>query len=204
MLPHAAPRRPEELEQLKSIWRSPSGWRIVTDVNNTVVGLLYLGTALLFFLLAGLLALLMRSQLALPQNRLVGPDLYNQLFTVHGTTMMFLFAVPAMEAVSVYLLPNMQAARDLPFRGPDLARGERGALRRRRRFDRARKPGPAPRGARRGATRVHGDRPRCADRRPCRRCPGSVADGPAATPNQLRRPSQPSLHSRRCSSPASS
>ncbi|HEX2726474.1 MAG TPA: cbb3-type cytochrome c oxidase subunit I, partial [Beijerinckiaceae bacterium] len=71
--------------------------------------------ALLFFLLAGLLALLMRSQLAVPQNRLVGPDLYNQLFTVHGTTMMFLFAVPAMEAVSVYLLPNMQAARDLPF-----------------------------------------------------------------------------------------
>jgi cytochrome c oxidase subunit I+III len=61
------------------------------------------------------LALIMRTQLALPSGELVGPDLYNQLFTMHGTTMMFLFAVPAVEAISVYLLPNMQAARDLPF-----------------------------------------------------------------------------------------
>jgi cytochrome c oxidase subunit I+III len=114
-LPHSAPRPPHELAELKRIWRSPSGWRIVTDVNNTVIGLLYLGTAMLFFVLAGLVALVMRTQLAVPQNQLVGPDLYNQLFTMHGTTMMFLFAVPAVEAVSVYLLPNMQAARDLPF-----------------------------------------------------------------------------------------
>ena len=72
-------------------------------------------TAFLFFILAGILALIMRTQLARPEGALVGHDLYNQLFTMHGTVMMFLFAVPAVEAASVYLLPNMQAARDLPF-----------------------------------------------------------------------------------------
>jgi len=114
-LPNPAPRPPEELDQLKRIWRSPRGLAFVTDVNNTVIGLLYIGTALLFFLLAGVLALMMRGQLAVPESRLVDAALYNQLFTMHGTVMMFLFAVPAVEAVSVYLLPNMQAARDLPF-----------------------------------------------------------------------------------------
>ncbi|MDQ3561199.1 MAG: cbb3-type cytochrome c oxidase subunit I, partial [Pseudomonadota bacterium] len=115
VLPNPTPRPPEELEQLKRIWASPKGWRIITDVNNTVVGLAYVGTALLFFILAGILALIMRAQLARPESDLVGHDLYNQLFTMHGTVMMFLFAVPAVEAASVYLLPNMQAARDLPF-----------------------------------------------------------------------------------------
>ncbi|HUF80633.1 MAG TPA: cbb3-type cytochrome c oxidase subunit I, partial [Burkholderiales bacterium] len=57
----------------------------------------------------------MRTQLAVPENDLVGPTLYNQLFTMHGTMMMFLFAVPAMEAMGVLLLPNMLGARDLPF-----------------------------------------------------------------------------------------
>jgi cytochrome c oxidase subunit I+III len=57
----------------------------------------------------------MRTQLAVPDNDLVSANLYNQLFTMHGTIMMFLFAVPAVEAMGVYLLPNIQAARDLPF-----------------------------------------------------------------------------------------
>ncbi len=113
--PNAVPRPPGELEELKRIWASPKGFAIVTDVNNTNVGLWYVGTALLFFILAGILALIMRTQLALPESNLVGHDFYNQLFTMHGTVMMFLFAVPAVEAASVYLLPNMQAARDLPF-----------------------------------------------------------------------------------------
>ncbi len=80
----------------------------------------YVGTALLFFVFAGVLALLMRTQLAVPDNDLIGPDLYNQLFTMHGTVMMFLFAVPAVEAMGVLLLPNMLGARDLPF--PRLSR----------------------------------------------------------------------------------
>src|SRR5688500_11036575 len=57
----------------------------------------------------------MRTQLALPDNDFIGPQLYNQLFTMHGTVMMFLFAVPAMEAMGILLLPNMLGARDLPF-----------------------------------------------------------------------------------------
>jgi cytochrome c oxidase subunit I+III len=62
--PNAVPRPPGELEELKRIWASPKGFAIVTDVNNTNVGLWYVGTALLFFILAGILALIMRTQLA--------------------------------------------------------------------------------------------------------------------------------------------
>ncbi len=114
-LPSPTPRPPGEGEELARIWATPRGWRKITAVNNTVIGLLYIGAAFLFFILAGLLALVMRMQLAVPDNHLVGQELYNQIFTVHGTTMMFLFAVPAVEALGVLLLPQMLAARDLPF-----------------------------------------------------------------------------------------
>jgi cytochrome c oxidase subunit I+III len=88
---------------------------VLSAVNNTTVGLWYIGAALLFMILGGILALLMRLQLAVPENRLVDHDLYNQLFTMHGSVMMFLFAVPVIEAIAVLLLPAMQGARDLPF-----------------------------------------------------------------------------------------
>jgi cytochrome c oxidase subunit I+III len=114
-LPNALPRPLGELEALKSVWRVPGGWRIVTAVNNTVVGYFYIGTAFLFFLLAGILALLMRLQLAVPSNTFLGQETYNQIFTMHGTVMMFLFAVPAVEAMGILLLPQMLGARDLPF-----------------------------------------------------------------------------------------
>ena len=70
---------------------------------------------MLFFVLAGILSLLMRTQLALPLNGFLEQETYNQLFTMHGTIMMFLFAVPAVEALGVLLLPQMLGARDLPF-----------------------------------------------------------------------------------------
>ena len=57
----------------------------------------------------------MRMQLARPENTLLGPDLYNQIFTMHGTTMMFLFAVPVMEAIGVYLVPLMVGTRNIAF-----------------------------------------------------------------------------------------
>ncbi|MCB1674778.1 MAG: cytochrome c oxidase subunit I [Halioglobus sp.] len=114
-LPNTLPRPEGEAQELLRIWATPRGWRLPSAVNNTVIGLLYVGAAFMFFVLAGLLALVMRSQLALPDNDLVSQGLYNQLFTVHGTTMMFLFAVPAVEALGVILLPQMLAARDLPF-----------------------------------------------------------------------------------------
>ncbi|HEX7061187.1 MAG TPA: cytochrome c oxidase subunit I, partial [Woeseiaceae bacterium] len=114
-LPNPTPRPKGELDELERAWATPKGWRILSAVNNTVIGVFYIGAAFMFFLIAGLLALLMRTQLAVPDNDFMGQALYNQMFTVHGTTMMFLFAVPAVEALGVMLLPQMLAARDLPF-----------------------------------------------------------------------------------------
>jgi cytochrome c oxidase subunit 1 len=54
-------------------------------------------------------------QLAMPNNHFIGPDLYNQIFTVHGTMMMFLFAVPVMEAMGIYLVPLMIGTRNIAF-----------------------------------------------------------------------------------------
>ena len=114
-LPDTRPRPDGELEELERVWEKPKGWRTISVVNNDYVGSWYVGAALLFFVLAGCLALLMRLQLAQPQSEIFGPETYNQLFTMHGTIMMFLFAVPAVEAMGVLLLPQMFAARDLPF-----------------------------------------------------------------------------------------
>ncbi|MDQ3025892.1 MAG: cytochrome c oxidase subunit I [Pseudomonadota bacterium] len=114
-LPNPLPRPPDELEQLRKVWALPKGIRILTEYNNTVIGALYVATAFVFFVLGGILALLMRAQLSVPENNLVSPALYNQLFTMHGTVMMFLFAVPAVEAMGILLLPNMLGARDMPF-----------------------------------------------------------------------------------------
>jgi cytochrome c oxidase subunit I+III len=84
-------------------------------VNNTVVGLWYIAVTLVFFLFGGILALLMRAQLAVPDNTVLAADRYNQIFTVHGSVMMFLFAIPIFEAVSIAFLPAMIGARELPF-----------------------------------------------------------------------------------------
>ncbi len=114
-LPNPLPRPEGEFERLKAVWQPPRGLRFLTVYNNNYIGVMYVATAFLFFLLAGVLALLMRAQLAVPENDLLTPDTYNQFFTMHGTVMMFLFAVPAVEAMGVLLLPNMLGARDLPF-----------------------------------------------------------------------------------------
>jgi len=113
--PTKAPRPEGELEELKQIWCAPKGAEYLTAVNNNYIGLYYLGGAFLFFVLAGILALLIRTQLALPLNGFLGEETYDQIFTMHGTVMMFLFAVPAVEAIGIALLPQMLAARDLPF-----------------------------------------------------------------------------------------
>ncbi|HUG46618.1 MAG TPA: cbb3-type cytochrome c oxidase subunit I [Sphingomicrobium sp.] len=108
--------RPDsEVEELDRIWEAPRGWAFLTVVNNNYIGVFYIGAAFLFFLLAGVLALLIRTQLALPLNGILSQEIYNQVFTMHGTVMMFLFAVPMMEALGILLLPQMLAARDLPF-----------------------------------------------------------------------------------------
>jgi cytochrome c oxidase subunit I+III len=109
------PRPGGELERLRAAWAPPAGWRRIGSVNNVFIGKLYIATAFLFLLLGGVLALLMRAQLAAPSQTLIGAPAFQQLFTMHGTVMMFLFAVPMVEAIAVYLLPNMLGARDLPF-----------------------------------------------------------------------------------------
>ena len=107
-------RRGQE-ERLMRAWKTPEGWRYWSAVNNTEVGVWYTATAFLFFLFGGVLALLIRIQLAVPGNDFVSADMYNQIFTVHGSVMMFLFAIPVFESIAVIFLPQMLGARDLPF-----------------------------------------------------------------------------------------
>jgi len=102
--------------QLADTWYVPRGiigWFSVAD--HKTIGRRYIITAFCFFVFAGVLAALMRLQLAVPNNHFLGPDLYNQIFTVHGTMMMFLFAVPVMEALGVYLVPLMIGTRNIAF-----------------------------------------------------------------------------------------
>jgi cytochrome c oxidase subunit I+III len=107
--------RRSQVERLIRTWKTPEGWRYWSSVNNSDVGIWYMGMAFFFFLFAGVLALLMRIQLAIPGNDFLSAEVYNQAFTVHGSVMMFLFAIPIFEAIAVLLLPQMLAARDLPF-----------------------------------------------------------------------------------------
>ena len=104
-----------EEKRLARVWARPAGWGYFSDVNNSVVGLWYIAAAFAFMLFGGALALIIRLQLAVPDNGLISAETYNQLFTLHGTVMMFLFAVPIFEAVAILILPSMLGARDLPF-----------------------------------------------------------------------------------------
>src|SRR3954451_24996536 len=102
--------------RLTRTWRTgPSLIARLSSVDHKVVGRRYILTAFFFLCLGGLSAVAMRLQLARPEAKLLGPDLYNQLFTMHGTTMMFLFAVPVMEAFAVYLVPLMVGTRNIAF-----------------------------------------------------------------------------------------
>lgn len=113
--PYDKARDEAQRARLLDVWKKPTGWRGVSAVNNSHVGKWYLLTSFSFFVFAGILALLIRVQLAVPDNPLFSQSLYNQLFTLHGTAMMFLFAVPIFEAVAIIILPEILGARDLPF-----------------------------------------------------------------------------------------
>jgi cytochrome c oxidase subunit 1 len=103
-------------KQLSETWKTQGGfYGWLSTVDHKRIGHRYVVTAFIFLVLAGLAALVMRLQLASPEAGRVGPDLYNQLFTMHGTTMMFLFAVPVMEAFAVYLVPLMIGTRNVAF-----------------------------------------------------------------------------------------
>jgi cytochrome c oxidase subunit I len=102
--------------RLERTWRRPPGflgW--LATVDHKEIGRRYIVTALIFLALGGALALLMRLQLARPDNALIGASRFNELFTMHGSTMMFLFAVPVMEGVAVYIIPLMLGTRSTGF-----------------------------------------------------------------------------------------
>jgi cytochrome c oxidase subunit 1/cytochrome c oxidase subunit I+III len=92
-----------------------SAFSWVGTVDHKRIGILYLFTALFFFAVGGTEALIMRLQLARPNNTLVGPDTFNQLFTMHGTTMIFLVVMPTLVGFGNYFVPLMIGARDMAF-----------------------------------------------------------------------------------------
>jgi cytochrome c oxidase subunit I+III len=101
---------------LHQTWTTPSGWwGALTTVDHKIIGRRYIFTAFVFLALGGVLSILIRLQLAQPEARVLGPDRYNQIFTMHGANMMFLFAVPVMEAMAVYLVPLMVGTRNIAF-----------------------------------------------------------------------------------------
>jgi len=108
--------RPRVGAALEDTWATPAGlWGALSTVDHKIIGRRYIFTAFVFLALGGVLAALMRLQLARPEARLIGPDRYNQIFTMHGANMMFLFAVPVMEAMAVYLVPLMVGTRNIAF-----------------------------------------------------------------------------------------
>ena len=90
-----------------------SSW--LTTVDHKRIGILYILTSLLFFVAGGIVALLMRSQLARPNEHVFTRDTYDQLFTIHGTTMIFLVVVPVFAGLGNFLVPLMIGARDMAF-----------------------------------------------------------------------------------------
>ena len=87
----------------------------VTTVDHKKIGIMYILMSLVFLVIAGCEALLMRWQLFYPRNDFLGPDTFNQLFTMHGTTMVFFVGMPILIGIGNYLVPLMIGARDMAF-----------------------------------------------------------------------------------------
>ncbi len=102
--------------RLTEAWSGPPGvGGALSVVNHKALGRRFMVTALVFFLIGGLEAVAMRLQLALPGMQVLGPEKYNQFFTMHGSTMMFLFVVPFLEGLAMYVVPLMIGTRDMAF-----------------------------------------------------------------------------------------
>src|SRR5919198_3405487 len=99
--------------RVPSFWDAVWSW--LTTVDAKRIGILYGLSAFIFFLIAGLEAMIMRVQLYQPNERLVSSDLFNQLFTMHGTTMIFLVIMPLGAAFFNFIVPLMVGARDVAF-----------------------------------------------------------------------------------------
>ena len=102
--------------RLHEIWETRAGWLgTLSSVDHKTIGKRYLVTAFVFLVLGGVEAAVMRLQLAQPNQAVLTPDQYNQLFTMHGVTMIFLYALPVLSGFSNYLWPLMLGSRDMAF-----------------------------------------------------------------------------------------
>ncbi len=103
-------------DRLAQIWDDPPGViGALKALQNDTLGRRVMATSFTFFLAAGVLALLMRVQLAFAENTFLAPETFNEMFTMHGSTMMFLFAVPMLEGFAILILPMMLGNREMPF-----------------------------------------------------------------------------------------
>ena len=103
-------------EQLDQVWHEPPGlgsW--ISTVDHKRIGMRYFYTGMVFFVIGGIQSLLIRMQLAGPDQDLLSPEAFNQLFTMHGITMMFLFAMPVLSGFGNFFVPLMIGARDMAF-----------------------------------------------------------------------------------------
>lgn len=102
--------------ELQHVWANDRGFRgQITAVSHTTLGLRFMATAIIFFAIGGILSMLIRAQLATPDGAFLDTELYNQIFTMHGSIMMFLFAIPMLEGLAIWLLPKMLGTRDMAF-----------------------------------------------------------------------------------------
>ncbi len=109
-------RRAEEPLGVFTRPRGGKGWRSwVTTVDHKKIGIMYGAAAMVFFIIGGVEALLIRLQLATPNGKFLSADLYNQVYTMHGTTMVFLVVMPIGAAFMNYLIPLQIGARDVAF-----------------------------------------------------------------------------------------
>jgi cytochrome c oxidase subunit I+III len=110
-------KQPVQDEALRRQWKDPEPTFLgrLKALQNDTIGQRLIFTAFGFFILGGINALLMRIQLAQAENTFLSPDTYNQFFTMHGSTMMYLFAVPILEGFAIMLLPFILGNREMPF-----------------------------------------------------------------------------------------
>jgi cytochrome c oxidase subunit I len=106
-MPHARPRT--RIDKTRGVL----GW--ITTVDHKRLGIMYLYTTFFFFVVGGIMALLVRIQLAEPKNTFLSPEQYNEIFTMHGTTMIFLWIIPVLAGFGNYIVPLMIGARDMAF-----------------------------------------------------------------------------------------
>jgi cytochrome c oxidase subunit 1/cytochrome c oxidase subunit I+III len=103
-------------ERLKSTWETPKSlWGWFATVDHKEIGPRYLFTAMAFQIIGGVEALIMRIQLSRPDQMLLSPETYNQLFSLHGITMIFWYAQPILSGFAIYVIPLMIGARDMAF-----------------------------------------------------------------------------------------